>query len=151
MKNEKNSLENIRKLIDENNVEKAMEMLSYAADKSMWFQNARAVCLMRLNLPEKAVKILTPIVYPGSCVAVDPQVPDKIKLNLATAMLLAGNIGGAMILVEENSHDCPLRDKLKLIIKKWRQSQSLWTRLTLFFGALPYDKAVSVEGPLGEP
>lgn len=151
MKNEKNSLENIRKLIDENNVEKAMEILNYTADKSMWFQNARAVCLMRLNLPEKAVKILTPIVYPGSCVAVDPQVPDKIKLNLAEAMLLAGNIGGAMILVEENSQDCPLRDKLKLIIKKWKQSQSLWTRLTLFFGALPYDKTVSVEGPLGEP
>jgi hypothetical protein len=150
MKPEKSSLENIRKLIDENNIEKAMEILNHSADKSIWFQNARAVCLMRMNLPEKAVKILTPIVYPGNCVAVDSHVPDKIKLNLATAMLLAGNIGGAMILVEENSQDCPSREKLKAIIKKWKQSQSLWTRLTLFLGALPYDKPVSVEGPLGE-
>ena len=150
MKNEKNSLEYIKKLINENNNEKALEILNHSSDQSVWPQNARAVCLMRLNSPANAVKVLTPIVFQGGSVAINQEVPDKIKLNLAEAMLLAGNIAGAVNLIENTQDDCPSRNKLINAIKKWKKSLSIWSRFMISIGILPFDKPIAVEPPYGE-
>ncbi|OHB49830.1 MAG: hypothetical protein A2Y10_09395 [Planctomycetes bacterium GWF2_41_51] len=149
MKNE-NSLEYIHKLMNENKIEKAMEILNRDSDKSIWAQNTRAVCLMRMNSPQSAVKTLTPIVFPGSSVAVNSEVPDKIKLNLATAMLLSGNIAGALDIIQyckDNSQYC---NKLSASIKKWKKTLPLWSRFMIMLSILPYDKPVAIEPPLGE-
>lgn len=146
----KNSFDYIEKLINENNIEKALDILNHNSDKSIRSQNARAVCLMRLNSPKDAIKILTSIVYPGSFIAINPEAPDKIKLNMAEAMLLTGNVAGAVKLIENSLQDCPLRSKLKTAIKNWKKSLPLWSRLETMLGTLPYDKPITVEGPHGE-
>ena len=147
----KYSFEYIEKLINENNVEKAMDILNRNSDTSIWSQNARAVCLMRLNFPANAVKILTPIVFAGSSIVFNSQATDKIKLNLAQAMLLTGNVAGAVKLIENTQQDCPLRNKLDTAIKKWKQSLPIWSRLSItLLGTLPFDKPVAVEPPYGE-
>ncbi|MFA5292092.1 MAG: hypothetical protein WC496_03565 [Phycisphaerae bacterium] len=146
----KNSFEYIEKLINENNVEKALDILNHNPDRSIWFQNARAVCLMRLNSPGNAVKTLTSIVYPNSFVMINPDAPDKIKLNMAEAMLLTGNVAGAVKLIENSPQDCPLRNKLETAIKKWKLSLPFWSRLAItLFGTLPYDRPIAVERPYG--
>jgi hypothetical protein len=146
----KYSFEYIEKLINENNVEKALDILNRNSDTSAWSQNARAVCLMRLNFPANAVKVLTPIVYAGSSIVFNPQATDKIKLNLAQAMLLAGNVAGAVKLIQD-TQDCPLRIKLQTAVEKWKQSLPVWTRLSItLLGTLPFDKPVAVESPYGE-
>lgn len=149
MKNEF-STEYINKLINENKNDKALEILNHISDKSIWSQNARAVCLMRLDSPANTVKVLTPVVYLGNSVAINLDVPDKIKLNLAEAMLLCGNIAGAVNMIDNCQDDCPQRDKLKGAIKKWKKSLPLWSRFMIVLGVLPYNKPVIVESPHGE-
>lgn len=147
----KYSFEYIEKLINENNAEKALDILNRNSDKSIWSQNARAVCLMRLNYPANAVKVLTSIVYAGSSIATNSQATDKIKLNLAQAMLLTGNVAGAVKLIEDTQQDCPLRNKLQTAIDKWKKSLPVWSRLSItLLGTLPFDKPVAVEPPFGE-
>jgi predicted Zn-dependent protease len=149
---QKNSSEHIEKLINENQIEQAIEILDHVADnKSLWFQNAHAVCLMRLGRPKEAVKILTPTVFHGGSVVADTEVPDKIKLNLVEAMLLAGNVSGAVSLMEDIKGEGQHRKKLVDAFKKWKKSLSCWSRLAICLGALPYDKPVALETPLGEP
>jgi len=150
MKNENNSLEYVKKLINENNNEKALEILNHNSDKSIWAQNARAVCLMRLNSPANAAKVLTPIIFKSGSIIINSEVPEKIKLNLVEAMLLIGNVAGAVNLIENCQDDCPTRTKLKAAIKKWEKSLPIWSRFMIFLGILPFDKPITIEHPYGE-
>ncbi|MDD5457877.1 MAG: hypothetical protein PHF37_00565 [Phycisphaerae bacterium] len=146
-----NSLEHIKKLIVENQIEKAMEILNRSNDKSIWFQNARAVCLMRLDFTEDALKILTPIVYPKGTVVADVEISDKIKLNLAEAMFLVGNVAGAKSLLNDVKEESKHKSKLIETFKKWKKSLPFWGRVGVYLGALPYNRPVSIEYPFGEP
>lgn len=149
---QKNSPEYIKNLIAENRIEQAMDMLNHIADKkAVWFQNAHAVCLMRLNRPKEAVKILLPVVYHGGSVVADAEVPDKIKLNLAEAMLLAGNIAGAANLIQDAKEQSQHRNKLVEAFKKWKKSLPCWSRFAAYLGALPYNKPLALDQPFGEP
>mgnify|MGYP001367956086 FL=1 len=78
-----NVLEQVKKLVEENNAKNAMAMLNSTNDKSVWAQNARGVCLMRMGHHDEAVKTLTPLVFPGGSVIIAIGVPDKVKLNRA--------------------------------------------------------------------
>lgn len=149
---QKNSPEYIERLITENQITQAMEMLDHVADnKATWFRNAQAVCLMRLNRPKDAVQVLTPIVYHGGSVVSGAKVPDKVKLNLVEAMLLAGNVAGAASLMEDIKEESQHRKKLITAFKKWKKSLSPWSRFATCFGSLPYDRPVALDHPLGEP
>ena len=146
----RNSLEHINKLIVENEIEKAMGMLNRIADKSPNYQNARAVCAMRSGKAEEAVRILSPVVYPGGTVVINSAVPDKIKLNLAEAMFLAGNIAGGISLIENSKEESEHRRKLEETFKKWKQSLPLVKRFWVYLGLLPYNKGIFIDYPLGE-
>ena len=150
MHNEKNSLEYIKELVTQNNNAKALEILNHLANKSMWFQNTKAVCQMRMNASASAVRTLQPVVFIGGSVTINPETPDKIKLNLAEAMLLSGNVAGAVNILEYCSQKSPARDKLENAIKKWKQSLPIWPRLMILLGGLPIDKPVNTDAPYGE-
>jgi Flp pilus assembly protein TadD len=145
-----NTLEQVKKLIDEKNVKNAMAMLNSANDKSVWSQNARAVCLMRMGKHEEAVKTLTPLVYPDGSVIINLGVPEKVKLNLAEAMLLTGNVAGAMTLMESVKEDCIQLQKLRQTVAKWKKSLSFFAKIEVICGMLPYESNVQVDSPYGE-
>ncbi|HPS55813.1 MAG TPA: hypothetical protein PLP05_09450 [Sedimentisphaerales bacterium] len=152
MNAQKNSPEYIKTLVTENQIEQAMNILDhFSEDKSLWFQNAYAVCLMRLNRPKDAVKVLTPFVYRGGSVVADVKVPDKVKLNLAEAMFLTGHIAGAVNLLTDIKENSQHRQKLVEAFKNWKKSLSCWSRLIVALGVLPYDKPLALEQPFGEP
>jgi hypothetical protein len=150
MKTEKYSHDYIKKLIDENQNNKALEILNHISDKSIWSQNAHAVCLMRLNSFKAAIQVLTPVVFLSNSIAINSEVPDKVKLNLAEAMLLFGNVAGAAQLISACKDDCQSRNKLEIAIKRWKKSQSICSRLMILLGILPLDKPIAVEPPFGE-
>lgn len=150
MSHDINTLEQAKKLIEENNVKNAMAMLNSANDKSVWSQNARAVCLMRMGRHDEAVSVLTPLVFPGGSVIIGLGVPDKIKLNLAEALLLTGNVAGATTLIESAKDDCTQRVKLVETVKRWKKTLPFFSRLEVICGMLPYDAKVQVDSPHGE-
>lgn len=147
---EKSGLEQVKQLVEENNIKNALSMLNCMNHKSVWCQNARAVCLMRLEKYEEAVKILTPLVFPGGGVLIGLGVPDKVKLNLAEAMLLTGNVAGAASLIESVKEDCIQLIKLEQTIKRWKKTLPFFSRLEVWCGMLPYDSTVEVDAPHGE-
>lgn len=147
----KYSLENIRTLINNNNLEEALDLLDRIGDSSMWFHNAKGVCLMRLGRANEAVKVLTPIVYLKGSVTPDSGTPDKIKLNLAHAMLLVGNVAGAESLLKEIEGFEESKDRLYSTIKKWKKTLPIWMRIKASLYAMPCGEPVKMEGTVGLP
>ncbi len=147
----KYSIENVRTLINNNNLEEALGLLDRIGDNSMWFQNAKGVCLMRLGRASEAVKVLTPLVYIKGSVTPDSGTPDKIKLNLAEAMLLTGNMSGAESLLKEIEGFEEAKSKLCCAVKKWKKSLPILTRIRAIFYAIPTDKPLKLEGAVGLP
>jgi hypothetical protein len=147
----KNSLEYISQLINENHLDEAMEVLTQNADKSMWLQNARAVCWMRTGQAGKAIEALTPLVYRSNSVAIDLKVHEIVILNLATARLLAGNVLGAVSLLAEVRKESPMRRKLESAVKDWKQTQPMLARIAFALGLLPSNTPVPLDFPAGQP
>jgi hypothetical protein len=151
MNHPKNSLEGIRQLINENHLEEAMNVLGQNPDTAFPFQNARAVCWMRMGQPQKAVALLTPFVYQGSSVAIDSKVSETAILNLATARFLSGNVAGAASLLAEVRTGSPMRQKLQTAFDNWKRTRSFLSRIAFMLGLLPSDTPVPLDFPPGEP
>lgn len=147
---DKNTLEKLKKLLEDDNINDALSILNKTNDKSIWCQNARGVCLMRMGKYKQAVTTLTPLVFPGGSVIIGLGVPEKVKLNLAEAMLLTGNVSGAVSLIQNVKEDSVQLIKLEQTIKRWKKSLSLFARLEVWCGILPYDGEVQVDAPYGE-
>ncbi|MCC9606022.1 hypothetical protein LOC68_19975 [Blastopirellula sp. JC732] len=94
--------------------------------------NARGVCQMRLGLIDASVNTyrtlaLEPV---GLSLAVRHNLPNAYKTNLATALLLKGDVtGGEQILDEIDDQDYPMIEKLRDVIAAWRQELTLWEKI----------------------
>lgn len=103
--------------------------------------NARGVCQMRLGLIDQAVStyrtlVLEPV---GLFLAVRDSLPDPFKTNLATAMLLKGDVvGGEEVLDEMENQDYHAVGKLRDVIAAWRHELSLWEKIEDQLGVAPY-------------
>lgn len=91
--------------------------------------NARGVCQMRLGLIDAAIAtyrtlVLEPV---GMFLAVRNSLHDAYKTNLATALMLKGNVThGEQVLEEIDNTNYPMIDKLRSVISAWRRELSLW-------------------------
>ncbi|UUO07307.1 hypothetical protein M4951_03120 [Blastopirellula sp. J2-11] len=103
--------------------------------------NARGVCQMRLGLIDQAVStyrtlVLGPV---GMFLAVRKALPDAFKTNLATALLLKGEVSaGEDVLDEIENQDYPTVGDLRKVIAVWRQELSLWEKIEDQLGVTPY-------------
>lgn len=65
-------------------------------------------------------------------------VPDKFRINFATALLLRGNVSGCKQLLKELSdRKSPRLQRLRAAIKAWKKTLSIWQRLDLVLGGEP--------------
>lgn len=147
----KYSIENVRQLINNNNLEEALSLLERVGDSSMWFQNAKGVCLMRLGRPEEAVKVFTSVVYPNGSIVADSGTPDKIKLNLSEAMLMVGNVSGPESLLKEIEGFEEKKKSLYAAIKKWKKTLPVLTRIKACLYPSPCGEPIIAENPAGVP
>lgn len=103
--------------------------------------NARGVCQMRLGLIEQSVStyrtlVLEPV---GLYLGVRNNLPDAFKTNLATALLLKGDVvGGEEVLDEIDNQDYHAVGKLRDVIAAWRHELSLWEKIEDQLGVAPY-------------
>jgi len=145
----KNSLEHIKHLIDSNNIKEALEILNRSSDKSVWFQNARAVCFMRENFLKAATDLLRSIVFHDNAITADLEIPELIRLNLAETMLITGNISGAASLINDCAEPSSHKEKLTQSIEDWKKTLPFWKKIDILFGTLPYNTPIPVKSPWG--
>ncbi len=145
----KNSIDHIKSLINSNNIKDALEILNHSADKSLLFQNARAVCFMRENLLKEAIDLLRSLVFHDKSITADRNVPEMIHLNLAEAMLISGNISGAQSLINACDEQSEQKEKLIQAVANWKRSLPFWKKLDILFGTLPYNTPIPVQSPWG--
>jgi hypothetical protein len=146
----KNSVENISELINNNQFEDALNILSQNPNRSLLLQNVQAICWMRSGQAPKAVEVLTPLVYQGSSVTINPNVSESVILNLVTARLLTGNLSGAVSLLAEVTEESSMCQKLKSAIAAWKRKQSFFSRIAFALGLLPMDMPIPLDFPPGQ-
>lgn len=139
------SFDHITKLINAGRVHEALETINRTNDNSPWMQNARAVCLMRSGQSDKALSVLTALVYQPNSVVFRQNVPEILKLNLVTAMLLSGNVSGAMTVMQQVHQDSPMRTQIQNAVNQWKRSRPLMSRIAFSCGILPYNSPVPLD------
>lgn len=98
-------------------------------------ENARAVCLMRGGDPEGALEILRELVLEEDSVIVSGTVPRARVINLATALLLCGNVEGCAFALDDVEDDEPAKAPLVAAIRAWEGGLSRWQRLRRALGS----------------
>lgn len=137
-------------LINENNIDGALKILTSMQDGSAWAQNAIAVCWMRLGNPQKAVDILMNKVYMTNSVILRSDASDSTRLNLVTALFMTGNVDGALTILNKIEHDTPMKEMLKKAYQEWKKQQPIWSRMAMFMGIYPDNKPVKMDFPVGQ-
>jgi hypothetical protein len=130
-------LEKVTTVLDRDGPKAALELLAGYKTPSGWLTNARAVCLMRLGEPQRAVDLLRGLVV-GTALSLRSDVPPYFKTNFATALLLSGNLEGclsALADVRDEGHEQvrQLRDAIRV----WKAGLPFLERMRLLFGGEP--------------
>jgi hypothetical protein len=92
----KSLLDKARELLNTNQPEQALKLISPHVHRSSELKNAKAVCLLRLKDTKGAIKLLRKLVLPGGGVTMATDIPDKFKTNYATTLLMSDNIDGCL-------------------------------------------------------
>ena len=132
------TLERIQALLDAGRAEHALNLINAKGAGSPAMENARAVCLLRMQEPGHAVQTLRGINLMRESVCTRRDVPVQFKTNFATALLLSGNVSGCLSVlseIEDDSH--PRVGQLRAAIHRWEASLSFWQRLLWRLGAEP--------------
>ncbi|OPZ96688.1 MAG: hypothetical protein BWY71_01856 [Planctomycetes bacterium ADurb.Bin412] len=150
MSSKKNTREEIQNLISQNRMEEALQSLQHSGNDSLWYQNARAVCLMRSGEPKKAAEILSGYVYKKNTVVFNANIPLVIKINCVTAMLLEGNVAGALNILNNIEGNHALIQKVRDAVRNWRRREPLWRRISMRLGMFPFERPVRLDFTPGE-
>lgn len=114
-----------KKLIAVQNYQAALDALpEHSSDREIG--NIKAVLLMRLGRFDQALNLLRRIVMDSVTMLPKPDVPERIQLNFATALLMTGHIAGCIGVIQtiadaENEQAVELR----VDIRKWEKSLSV--------------------------
>ncbi len=146
----KYTLDHIWALITDNKVDNALKILEGIQDGSAWIKNATAVCWMRLGKAEKATAILLDMVYKNNSVIMKQDASDVTKLNLVTAMLMTGNIEGALTVLNAVEHNLPMKDNLIRAIAAWKKQLPMWSRMAMSVEIYPRNKPVKLDFAPGQ-
>lgn len=114
---------------------RALELLSRSKTPSHLLTNMRAVCLLRLGQTTQAMEMLRSQVVNVGGVCLRYDVPEAMKINFATALLLSGNVPGCRsILQEVQNQDHPGVRQIHEAIRKWKQSLTFGEKLRFWMG-----------------
>ncbi len=132
------SLEGVRSLLEQGRPEAALEMVNHSGQKSPPWQNARAVCLMRLGKAEEAIRVLRTIVFPAGSIYPPDDVPALYKANFVSAMLLIHSVETVMPVLEhlkDESH--PYVRQLLTAVRYWHKGLTFREKLLWALGWYP--------------
>lgn len=144
-------LSRVAELLDQGKAHEALEAIGRSRQSAAAVDNARAVCLLRLNRTEEAVKVLRNILFPRGSINIDEDLPLACRLNFATGLLLTGNVVGAKELlatVPRGQHS-PVLAKLRGAIDQWKRRLPVAWKLLALLGVYP-GKPVELDFPPGE-
>ena len=115
-------------------------------------QNERGVQLMREGNIEEAVRVLRPLVVAPGCIWTRPDVPNLVRRNFATALLLAGQPAGCLELLGEMKDDKHARVvQLRAAVKRWEKTLSLLEWMNWRSGWIaPENRPVAIDFVPGE-
>ena len=117
------------KLIEQGRYGQACDALR-ALPRSPLVQQTLAVCSMRAGLLPQAISILRGMCLNPGTTVIRLEADDTLRINYATAILLAGMPSGALdILGDLKDRQAPAAVALKDAIANWIKSLSFWRRL----------------------
>ncbi|MBN1346903.1 MAG: tetratricopeptide repeat protein [Phycisphaerae bacterium] len=138
-------------LLDTGHPQEALVILKGVESKSPELQNAYGVCLMRLGQLDKALTLFQTLVFRNGGVVIPHDVPAVMKTNLATALLLTGNVGGCLeILAEVDDENHPAVVRLRSAIKKWKRTLTFVRRFLLYVLGSSQSGSVAIDFPPGD-
>lgn len=142
-------LAKVKKLLDEQCPEKAMDVITRSRLSSPWISNATGVCAMRLGNAKSAAGVFQGLVGHHG-VMLKPDAPLMFKTNFATALLASNNMAGCLsVLHEIGQEDDPTVKRLRTAIEQWKQSLTFWQKLKWYAGDIP-KKPIALDFPPGE-
>jgi len=114
--------------------------------------NRRAVQLLREKQFAEALGILRSLALKPGCTWMRPEVPNLVKRNFATALLLTGHRSGCLeVLAEINDETHPRALQLRAAIKRWEKTLSFWQWLDWRTGWIePVNRPATIEFVPGE-
>jgi hypothetical protein len=140
----------VDRLLQEGQPEKALELIVRAKVNSPWATNAQGVCQLRLGNARVAVDVFRGLVLAAGGVLLRTDVPAVFKTNYATALLAADNMAGYLsVLAELREEEHPAIEKLRAAIRRWKESLTLWQRITWYMGGQP-NRPLVLDFPLGD-
>jgi hypothetical protein len=114
--------------------------------------NDKAVLLMRSGRFAEAIDILRKLVLNRDCVWMRKEIPLIYKTNFAMALLLGGFPAGCRsLLAELNDETIPAVIKMRMTLKNWEKSMTLWQRLNWrWMGIEPNNSQIQFDGLPGD-
>jgi hypothetical protein len=142
---EEELLKKAERMLQDGEVEKALELVSRSKLKSPWVVNIMGVCLLRLGRAKAAADLLRGIVLAAGGVTLRLDVPTAMKVNFATALLMSNNVDVCeSVLNEINDAQHPMVKQIREAIRRWRKSLSLWQKVRMLSGQQP-DRPVELD------
>jgi hypothetical protein len=144
-------LARVAECLDQGKAGEALEAIGRSRQSAPQVDNARAVCLMRLDRADEAVKVLRNLLFPRDSINVDEGSPLAFRLNFATGLLLTSNVAGAkeFLAAIPRGQDSPMLVKLRESIRQWKANLPVHWKLLTLLGIYP-GKPVVLDFPPGE-
>jgi hypothetical protein len=115
--------------IEAGQYEAALKGAQVKSSTDIRLRNAAGVCLLRLGRPAAAVQLFRPLVFAPDGLTLLRDVPDVVRLNFATALLLDGRSSGCTDMLRQVDRKLPGAQQLRRSIRAWKSQLSLWKRL----------------------
>ncbi|MCE5339580.1 MAG: hypothetical protein LLF92_00445 [Planctomycetaceae bacterium] len=128
----------IQNYLKSGNPEKALRLLGEETHQPE-LENARGVCLLRLNRIDSALEIFKEIVF-QHCICIASTTPSLYKANYMTALLLKGSTSMAMELdgtLNDTDNIHPYVVELKQLIRNFKYTLPWYQRILCYVGVYP--------------
>jgi hypothetical protein len=139
-----------KQLLEKGKPGKAFSLIQSQADHGPETKNLMGVALLRLGRASEAARLFENLVFHGDRVSRRANVPDLVVTNLATALLMSGDVRGCLRVLKnlKNPGSGPAA-RLRIAIQRWWKGLGLWHRLRWYLGgtSLP---SVKLDFPPGD-
>jgi hypothetical protein len=145
------TLRKVQALLETGHPDQALVRINaLGSSADLRLKNARGVCLLRMGRVDGAVRTFRDFVLAPGGYLLRKDLPAIYEINLATALLLSGNVSGCLgILGEISDPDHPSAKRLSAFVHQWRSGLSLWQKLCWYVGTYA-PTSVTVDFPPGD-
>lgn len=140
----------VQRLLDQGEIDGALNRLAHAKVESPWLRNAQGVCLLRRDRPDEAVRLFRTLVLNATGIGLRSDTPALFNYNFALSLLGTGNVTGCESTLREMdlNHQAHAAHLQELIRQAYR-SGSWWQRWQWRLWGLPADR-IKLDFNLGE-